>query len=290
MQALRVCDTLPTLLGVAPRLHVHSVFTHACNLQTPGHELITLQTRAMPLAPRGCILPCDNLLALFSPGLPVSVSDGPCLTFPAFSVTITDTPRCSLRLNTPLPGYDWAYLHSALQHFLPCAPPAHGIYRLLHGHRHGLPSATASGLMSAIAAMECWLHKTDSIMSLEQALQKLIGFGVGLTPAADDFLLGVLLIMEAMREPQRHALSTTVRSLLYRTTAVSAAMLDNACAGRYGAHLLALLTTAPAELPATLAAIASYGHSSGHDMLSGIDFALKNLIDQARGIFPQVVT
>lgn len=274
MQALRLCDTLPALLAAAPRLQVHSVFTQACNLQAPGGELVTLQARAMPLVPRGCILPCEDLRPLFAPGLHLAVRGGMGLELPGLSIGLANAARCSLRVaDLPL-GQDRVALQSALRGFLPEAAPEQGMHQLLRGPGHGLPAGSAAALATAIAALEGWLRGQHAAMPLEQALQHLVGFGVGLTPAADDFLLGVLLAMDALRDARRDELGTALRSSSSRTTAVSAAMFDNACAGRYGAHLLALWTAPVAALPATLAAIARHGHSSGHDSLCGVAFAL----------------
>jgi hypothetical protein len=277
MKALQVCDTVPALLTAARRLRVHSVFTNACNLQTPEQDLVTLQTRAMPLVPGGCILPCDDLGEWFHPGTWLAVGDGPSVGLAAVTVTITDAPRRSLRLNEALADTDRHRLHHALQTYLPMAPPAQGMFGILAGDGGSLPAETISKLRSALDALACWLRQSDAPLPLVQALEKLVGFGIGLTPAADDFLLGILLAADAVREVRCDELCAALRPLRMRSTVVGAAMLANGCAGRYAENLLALLAASPAGQLAALQAVASHGHSSGHDTLCGVEFALRHL-------------
>jgi Protein of unknown function (DUF2877) len=66
-----------------------------------------------------------------------------------------------------------------------------------------------------------------------QVAAMLVGLGPGLTPAGDDLLAGALVSLTAAGDrPRREALTAAVRPLLPRTTAVSAAFLEHAAAGR----------------------------------------------------------
>ena len=53
-------------------------------------------------------------------------------------------------------------------------------------------------------------------------------------------------------------------------------MLKMGTAGHYGERLLQLVTARKEDVMCAIKNIADYGHSSGHDMLCGIRFALAN--------------
>lgn len=124
----------------------------------------------------------------------------------------------------------------------------------------------------AVAQLKGWLERSEGEPA--SFLPQLVGFGSGLTPSADDFLLGCLWVMDGWRMTQRPQFVEALLPLLTRTTDVSRAMLTFGCEGHYGEALLALFKAAPLALDAALSRAVNYGHSSGHDMLYGAAFAL----------------
>lgn len=274
MQALLMCDTLSDVLAKTKTLCVHSVFEHACNLQTETRELITLQTFGMPLAPRGCILPCDDLLELFEQGERVVVSCEPRLIAVSCEVCFDEVVRLSLRLKCTMTLEGFVRLKGILDGFLPKCAPVNGMYEMLQGRSSIFPAFALMDVQAAIQGLGEWLVKPDLFCTkLEENLRSLVGFGAGLTPSADDFLVGVLLVMDALKVSGRHELITALTPLLSRTTDVSKAMLEHASEGRYGAQLIGLFCV-EGDLDAALSEVVEYGHSSGHDMLCGVAFAL----------------
>ena len=99
--------------------------------------------------------------------------------------------------------------------------------------------------------------------------------GEGLAPAGDDFLLGVLLVLETKEDPAVTALRAALPGLLSRTTDISRAMLEQGCRGHYSALLLDLAAGNARTWPRLVAHVADYGHSSGHDMLTGVLTAIR---------------
>lgn len=282
MQALRVCDTMRALLETTPYLSVHSVFTHACNLRTIEGETLTLQTRGMSLVPHGCILPCDSLRELFRQNERVAVLSVQHLAGSSCDIRLTGTPRCDLRLKTHAPIAGLVDLARELYRFLPRNPPAGGFHSMCRAHDSAPLPPAQTGLTAALDSLTHWLcGENAGIVSLEKTLERMVGLGVGLTPAVDDFLLGILLLLDVLCEPRRSELTKALIPLLPRTTEVSSAMLANGCTGRYPEPLLALFSTAPKKLSVALANVAGYGHSSGHDTLCGIAFALDGLMGMA---------
>lgn len=278
MQALLMCDTIPEVLAKTKTVCVHSVFQHACNLQTQTQELITLQTFGMPLVPRGCILPCNNLLTLFKQGEQIAISVDQRLIAHSCQIKLDGVPLSSLRLGREITLEELVGLKHALDDFLPKGAPVNGIYQMLQGKSSIFPAAALVSVQDAIQGLEAWLKNQEvSSDQLDRYFQNLIGFGIGLTPSVDDFLVGVLFILDALKEPRRSRLVSALTLFLSRTTDISKTMLQNASEGRYGAQLLALFSVS-CDLSVAIAQVVDYGHSSGHDMLCGIAFALKCLL------------
>jgi hypothetical protein len=116
------------------------------------------------------------------------------------------------------------------------------------------------------------------------ALDRLIGFGPGLTPSGDDALVAVLAALHRLagltgRSGAAALLVPAVQCRLARTTAYGAFHLEHACAGRVGAALAdaldALLGGAPTDrLDHAVATLAAVGATSGRDLLTGLTEAL----------------
>ena len=115
----------------------------------------------------------------------------------------------------------------------------------------------------------------------------MIGLGEGLTPAADDVVVGVLAGldlaggMDPKAADRRRALVEALGpEVLRRTSDLSAQMIRAAAAGHYAEPVLEVLEVlaAPSSTPATVEdavrGLAAMGHRSGHDTLRGIGAAL----------------
>jgi hypothetical protein len=122
-------------------------------------------------------------------------------------------------------------------------------------------------------------------------LASLAGLGTGLTPSADDALVGALAALDLISECSpaagllRRALVESLPvPLEAHTTRLSAQMLRAAADGLYAEPVLALLNAlasddaSPATVEPTAAALAHLGHRSGRDTLLGISAALSRAI------------
>lgn len=111
---------------------------------------------------------------------------------------------------------------------------------------------------------------------LKRVAQNVAGVGVGLTPAGDDFLVGVMIGMrvagrDAVVEPLVNALADTA---IPQTTALSGAWLRAAARGEAGLAWHNLLESIqredePEQLTQAIKTIISYGQTSGADALFG---------------------
>ncbi|WP_312924817.1 DUF2877 domain-containing protein [Atlantibacter hermannii] len=263
-----MCDTVVQHLSGAA-LTVHSVFHHACNLTTPDNHLLTLLTQDAPLAPGAVRMRCADFRPLFSVGETVRPQDDRTYAAAGCRMMLTSVPCQSTCV--PEDAILPSGLSEALDAFLPVTAPEYGIWNNLHSRDRRLTLA--------VRQLTQWLED-DATPAPGEALKTLIGAGAGLTPSGDDFLLGMLFVMNVTRHRRFEALASAIDGLLSRTTDISRAMLQYGSSGHFGEQLLALTASGPLSLNARLLRVAAYGHSSGHDMLTGILFTLRALSGQ----------
>lgn len=140
---------------------------------------------------------------------------------------------------------------------------------------------TAPSVIDAAAAA---LGEACRALDRDQAarqVDRLVGWGEGLTPAGDDFLVGLLAGLDALvgdveaRRRFRCALAATVGVRTSRTTAIAANYLSLARAGHYNAPLVevraALLCEEdPGVVDAALQRALAVGATSGADTVGGL--------------------
>lgn len=124
--------------------------------------------------------------------------------------------------------------------------------------------------LAVVTRLMHWIEGHERLPSLE----RLVGLGPGLTPAADDFL-GALTLTLAVRGENRlaGALVEALTPLLDRTHPVSAAHLSCALQGHACEALhLVVNTVAAGRMPdaAALERLTRLGGQSGWDMLAGV--------------------
>lgn len=110
----------------------------------------------------------------------------------------------------------------------------------------------------------------------EFALRKLIGLGVGLTPAGDDFLVGLIswLTWRDDRSAAVVRMRDAIRSGAADTTPLSAALLTAAVEGDFALPLLRLYAAwndpDDARFAEAARVVSGLGHTSGIDLLGGV--------------------
>jgi hypothetical protein len=247
---------------------VHSVFTGACNVDV-GDMLLTIAAgRAgdgpalLRLAGEGS---CD-LRRLFDAGERI------------FScAALIRTTRAALRLHH---ARVWRPEELTLR-----LPPPHLVARLRDAGRSldrfvGRSRILRCEAAGTVAELANACRDLDPASAVPAAL-KLVGWGEGLTPAGDDFLVGLLAGLEAMasgdapRSQLRGAIAASVRAAVGRTTRIAAHYLSLAADGHYNERLVRLRNALLAghdwcPVEAALSRMLAVGATSGADTASGL--------------------
>jgi len=168
----------------------------------------------------------------------------------------------------------------------PSLPPSRTEAHLRQAHlrlaqRRGTRASVIDGEGASVAAA---LREACRDLDCQQAarhVDRLIGWGEGLTPAGDDFLVGLIAGLDALvrsdkeRHRFHHALAAMLTGRIRRTTPIAAHYLRLAAAGHYTEPLIRLRTALLCEddgnvVDAALQSALALGATSGADAVSGL--------------------
>ena len=248
---------------------VHSVFARACNIACAG-SLLTLAASGAGDGPTTLRLGPDapsDLRTLFRVGDRL-VRRGAIARARGVTLHLADASLWRPSLRRP-PGPQ-----SQIAANLRFAGAA------LRRHRHGHSSVLDREGGTVLAALEAACRELDAERALPRVHQ-LIGWGEGLTPAGDDFLVGWCAALDALagghegRVGFAGDVAVAIAAWTGRTTPIAAHCLRLATQGHYGAdvHGLrdALLSGDDfACLRGALGSALAVGSTSGADMVTGL--------------------
>lgn len=271
-----------TILKENKNAKVHSVYQKTINLQF-GDTLLAIQARQSVLSPLSLITNLEDseisYLAI-QPGMTVSVTGSsitfcqiPSLKF-SFSnalvtdLTLSETSNVEIHLKERIgtainlsEGSGFSSLFQSTNKYINFQDP------IIRYASHQMDTCRSFCL-------------TGTYQNAAEALGKLIGLGIGLTPSGDDFLCGVLAglrIHDCDVTCFSRALCREIRSKLGNTNDISRAFLDCALKGWFSLPVIRLKDPlSPEEI---LSDFRRIGHSSGLDTLSGILYALSYIVD-----------
>jgi hypothetical protein len=136
-------------------------------------------------------------------------------------------------------------------------------------------SASAYSLATAaLAARALWeAQARDDADGIQAASAQLAGLGVGLTPAGDDFLVGIMIWAWLAHPRPEWFCELVLKAVAPKTTFLSAAFLKAASRGQCGAPWHDLLEAFEIQheqrMVAAIRQVVAYGHTSGADALAG---------------------
>ena len=228
-----------------------------------------------------------------------------------------DIPRTPLSLVLDGDSFQWLHSHSQqLQSakagsgtlLLNGAALAVERATLYNSRLHAAKKVPDANLHRSLSHFAAILAKPDSFVFLPQVLpgrgqiytdaqryagkmldgsrvHELIGLGSGLTPAGDDFLVGVLAVLRWLSHTEWEArLAKEIACSLDRTTLISGAFLERALDGEFSQPVLALFeameTGSETALAPAVSRLCSVGHTSGSDLLGGVLWVLNQITNR----------
>ncbi len=270
---------------------VLSVFAGACNLVSDQGEVVTLVSQRVGNGPLNIVLEGDGFLSRgLEAGLPVegdggSIRVGEALHNEPYRVSLAgaevwepwleweglDADRPGLKANL-------AVLHD---HLIAQAPAESLVLLLVPGPVGGcsLESTYRKAARRAIEGLLAALRMGDR-QGIAASAAALAGLGPGLTPAGDDFLLGLMAglrtwpqFLEGRGLSVEEACQAIYGAAAGRTNLLSMALLRSAREGLFGETwhgLLAALRQGEAdEVRGATDRVLGFGGTSGADALSG---------------------
>ncbi|WP_438394848.1 DUF2877 domain-containing protein [Caballeronia sp. DA-9] len=265
----------------ALRFWVHSHFQHALNLSSANGELLTLLSprfQNLPTAIRIVTPPGWDWRHQSRPREPV-VLEGNVLHAARWRADLSRAPCWR-------PKAEKAWDTCSLDAFVGVYPAlasqlvAYCRQREVRSSLQLLPGWPANGRAPR-------LNVSDDASALNGSVSELIGFGTGLTPDGDDYLLGYLAALQSWQHIDVIAahlklLESTIKSQLHRTTSISRHYLTLALQGHYSEPVDYLISILIRKCPAADIALSAnkvmeFGASSGVDCLGGFLHGIRSL-------------
>jgi hypothetical protein len=248
---------------------VHSVFARACYIDCDG-SLLTLAAAGVADGPTTLVLGTDgpaDLRGLFNAGDAVRCRDS---RIHGGGVVLELARARTWRASKP---------RSLLDRRDTAARVAMARAWLVDGRQTRSSVLDRSG-EAAIAGVERACRRLDVDDALAR-IERFVGWGEGLTPAGDDYLVGLCAALGALvqGDAARKAFLARMRGFIsaqcMRTTPISAHCLTLAARGHFNADLLRALDALRAQRDARVArdaldAFMAVGATSGADALTGI--------------------
>lgn len=279
LSGLALAPAAQAWLAQTTTARVLNVFDRACNLVNSKGEVLAVVTSERGLTPFALVVAASDR----APFRAISEISSVGVQLHRLSLGPFEIDASRARVWNPVPAWsDIRHLFSSTANFDRLAALALG--RGPAGSLLDLFSpAGQDGSLAAV--LRSWAHQAAHDLvtgmrmgSLELAItgvQRLAGLGGGLTPAGDDFVLGVLLAAWAGlygdgAEKWGLIIADDAAS---RTTTLSAAYLRAAARGECSAYwhglFDALSRPEAGYLYAALSALLAVGHTSGADALAG---------------------
>ncbi|EGO65189.1 DUF2877 domain-containing protein [Acetonema longum] len=253
-------------------LSIHSVYDTVINTVDAGYKLITILSPGKPLVPLSIRIPDPAGFESFKHHK---------------TLTLGFTPESSIRLSDP--EVVDLYLYPHIQEIPKLVSAAEKLLDFLA--RKASPDSfygMVQPLLSSarLDGSDGWNHSAQEIMlpriakylrtlSLSETIDSnlnVYGFGRGLTPSSDDFVLGLGAVFQYAGDSRLNLVKQHGERFLPSTTFISGQMLQNAWNGQYGISVHQLFSAMASERlsEGVLAEFTAYGHTSGMDALCGI--------------------
>ena len=269
-----ISSTLQRSLEAQPfRGHVHACFERASNCIDLQGRVLALVSADVGRGPFSITL--QNKASCFTSLVPHDAVQATacCVTLGTFKIDLRDAAVWNPRLPAlPMSFHPTPAIIRGLEPYTLWPPPA---------PRHTIARRIARRLHTAAHALQQGLRTTQAVDA--SPIAALAGLGPGLTPAGDDYLLGVLAALHLTHRHDRAPLIAKIA--VPQTSTLSAAFLHAAAEGLFaeGWHNLTKGLNAynPVLVAEAADGLAQTGASSGRDAMAGFTHALRSLTWQA---------
>jgi hypothetical protein len=281
LTALSLTPSARTWLTTTTSARVLNSFERACNLINQNNDVLTLVTSERGLTPFAIVVASAER----DPFQLVTTEDSVWAESEHLQVGGLEIDFKTVTMWNPAP--DWPMLRRMFANnpvrvrelaalVLEIATPASllDLYRIGQLDRTGLDHAMLVRALEGAGEVVGGLKRGDDALA-KQGASKLAGLGIGLTPAGDDFMVGIALAVWAglYNKEQTERVRLMVETACPLTTVLSAAYLRSAANGECIAAwhtLFAALLLSDSEVTRMAAkSLMLVGHSSGSDGLAG---------------------
>jgi hypothetical protein len=257
---------------------VMHVFPAACNLVNEERQVISLVTEVRALGPFSILLAENSDPGDPDLGLDRWIGDDSPVIIDSGNLIVGGLSLFTNRSRLWDPTLDWRGITDAyLSQSLPLIKKS----LLIYGPAESLAGLLFGQTMTTFqkSADLAWTDMGSGLIRGELGLvvtgaERLSGLGAGLTPAGDDFLMGVIYALKCFQIEDLSSMIQTIVSVAdSKTTTLSAAWLQAAAEDQAGIlwHQLAgaIRSGNEEEVESSSREILAVGHTSGSDALTG---------------------
>jgi len=279
-------DLIDTLTSKTVDGIVHSVFDHACNIQLEENNLVTLISPKLPNYPAAIKLDiAENRMIRsigFKTGMKSVINKDEikmpeiCISIKLSGAKVWDSSPLFLRSNISEEMLN-KNIEKICNLTLKCGE-IEGVASILDGNK--VDNNYKNFIINPVKRLAKGISNFD-YKEITEASKRLIGLGPGLTPAADDFLLGILASLYYMGyyfgnhlENLKKIAGFIIYDLPGRTTFISEIMLRNGMKARFSEPIrdLMLAVIHNTAVQDKCLNLLNIGGTSGSDCAAGIVF------------------
>lgn len=279
-------DLIDTLTSKTVDGIVHSVFDHACNIQLEENNLVTLISPKLPNYPAAIKLDiAENRMIRsigFKTGMKSVINKDEikmpeiCISIKLSGAKVWDSSPLFLRSNISEEMLN-KNIEKIRDLTLKCGE-IEGVASILDGNK--VDNNYKNFIINPVKRLAKGISNFD-YKEITEASKRLIGLGPGLTPAADDFLLGILASLYYMGyyfgnhlENLKKIAGFIIYDLPGRTTFISEIMLRNGMKARFSEPIrdLMLAVIHNTAVQDKCLNLLNIGGTSGSDCAAGIVF------------------
>lgn len=279
-------DLIDTLTSKTVDGIVHSVFDHACNIQLEENNLVTLISPKLPNYPAAIKLDiAENRMIRsigFKTGMKSVINKDEikmpeiCISIKLSGAKVWDSSPLFLRSNISEEMLN-KNIEKIRDLILKCGE-IEGVASILDGNK--VDNNYKNFIINPVKRLAKGISNFD-YKEITEASKRLIGLGPGLTPAADDFLLGILASLYYMGyyfgnhlENLKKIAGFIIYDLPGRTTFISEIMLRNGMKARFSEPIrdLMLAVIHNTAVQDKCLNLLNIGGTSGSDCAAGIVF------------------